>query len=242
MRAGPLCPARCQGFLPERKRSAGNDPAAVRVRIRQASSSEAVKTMGKPASGGTSDYEGKRDFSRTPEPRGGKSGGARPIFVIQEHAASSHHFDFRLEVDDTLKSWAVPKGPSTDPRVKRLAVPTEDHPLDYADFEGAIPDGQYGAGEVLLWDRGPYDNVTSKDGKAMSIAEALDHGFAEIVLHGQKLSGGYRLQRMGGAGEDWLLIKSDDDAADARRNPVSTEPESVKTGRSIGEIGEREDG
>lgn len=186
-------------------------------------------------------YKKKRDFSSTSEPEGGgRSGNKRPIFVIQEHAASSHHFDFRLEVDGALKSWAVPKGPSTDPRDKRLAVPTEDHPLAYADFEGVIPEGQYGAGTVIVWDRGEYDNITEKNGKRVPLAEALEHGHALIRLHGKKLRGGYALQRFRGRqsddGEQWLLIKMDDDEADARRNPVSSEPESVISARTLDEV------
>lgn len=192
-----------------------------------------------------SDYEKKRDFSATPEPKAGdRKGGKAPIFVIQEHAASSHHFDFRIEVDGTLKSWAVPKGPSTDPREKRLAIPTEDHPLAYADFEGVIPEGQYGAGRVIVWDRGEYDNITERDGRKKALAQALEDGHALIRLHGHKLSGGYALQRFrdrdSDEGELWLLIKMDDDQADARRNPVSTEPESVISGRTLKELRARE--
>lgn len=191
----------------------------------------------------TDRYSRKRDFSKTPEPRGGKARrGKRPIFVIQKHDASSLHYDFRIEVAGVLKSWAVPKGPSTDPAVKRLAIPTEDHPLDYADFEGVIPEGQYGGGTVLVWDRGPYDNITEKDGKLQPIDTALERGHALIRLHGKKLSGGYVLQRTGkGKKAQWLLVKMKDDAADARRNPVSTEGESVLSGRTIKQIA-REDG
>jgi len=184
------------------------------------------------------DYEKKRDFSKTPEPKGGKRRpGKRPIFVIQHHKARSEHYDFRLEVDGVLKSWAVPKGPSTDPRVKRLAVPTEDHPLDYADFEGVIPEGEYGAGPVIVWDTGPYKNLTEKGEKTKSMAKAVKDGHVLVELKGKKLRGGYALQRMGKSdGAQWLLVKMRDDEADARRNPVSTEPESVKSGRSVDEI------
>lgn len=192
----------------------------------------------------TEAYARKRDFSRTPEPRGGgrRPSGKGPIFVIQKHDASTLHYDFRLQIGDRLVSWAVPKGPSTDPREKRLAVPTEDHPLDYADFEGVIPEGEYGAGTVLVWDTGPYDNVTEKDGEPVGIEQALAHGHIAVRLHGKKLEGGYALQRMG-RDEDaqWLLIKMDDDAADARRNPVSTEPKSVLSGRTLKEIAEKAD-
>ncbi|MEX0922406.1 MAG: DNA polymerase ligase N-terminal domain-containing protein [Rhodovibrionaceae bacterium] len=185
-------------------------------------------------------YAAKRDFSKTPEPRSGKRRSkAAPLFVIQQHAASSLHYDFRIEVAGTLKSWAVPKGPSTDPKVKRLAIPTEDHPLDYADFEGVIPEGQYGGGTVQVWDCGPYDNITEKDGKTQPIETALKQGHALIFLHGRKLTGGYALQRTGkGKDAKWLLIKMDDAEADARRNPVSTEGKSVLSGRTIAEIAE----
>jgi len=187
------------------------------------------------------EYRSKRDLHSTPEPRGGKRGGNEPIFVIQKHDARNLHYDLRIEADGVLKSWAVPKGPSTDPRVKRLAVPTEDHPLDYADFEGVIPDGQYGGGTVLVWDRGPCRNISEKDGKPIPIAEAVKKGHVSVRLEGRKLRGGYTLVRTG-KGEDarWLLIKMRDDEADARRNPVSTEPQSVLTGRTIEEIAEQE--
>lgn len=192
------------------------------------------------------EYANKRNFSRTPEPRGasGNASGRSadgPVFVIQKHDASSLHYDFRIEVDGTLKSWAVPKGPSTDPREKRLAIPTEDHPLDYADFEGVIPEDQYGGGTVLMWDRGAYENITEKDDEVVPMSKALDQGHALFWLHGKKLTGGYALQRTDkGKDAQWLLVKMDDDEADARRNPVSTEPKSVRSGRTIEEIAEDE--
>ncbi len=188
------------------------------------------------------DYDAKRDFDRTPEPRGDTSSSDDdPCFVIQKHDASSLHYDLRLEIDGTLKSWAVPKGPSTDPSDKRLAIPTEDHPLDYADFEGTIPEDQYGGGTVLVWDRGSFDNITEKDGELQPLDEAWKNGHLLVELHGEKISGGYALQRTdSGDDANWLLIKMDDDAADARRNPVSTEPDSVLSGRSIDEIADDE--
>ncbi len=160
-----------------------------------------------------------------------------PRFVIQKHDASTLHYDVRLEVDGVLKSWVVPKGPSTDPGEKRLALPTEDHPLDYADFEGVIPEGEYGAGTVLVWDTGPYENITEKEDGLRPMAEAIEDGHVLVRLHGEKLQGGYAFQRTG-SGEDarWLLVKMDDEAADARRNPVSTEPLSVLSGRDLDEI------
>ncbi len=160
-----------------------------------------------------------------------------PRFVIQKHAASSLHYDFRLEVDGTLRSWAVPKGPSTDPRVKRLAVEVEDHPLEYADFEGRIGSGNYGAGAVIVWDAGTYRNLDED----RSMAEAIDAGHVKFWLDGEKLTGGWTLQRTdAGAKPQWLLIKRRDEHADARRNPESTQPESVKSGRTLEEVGEEE--
>jgi DNA ligase D-like protein (predicted 3'-phosphoesterase) len=188
------------------------------------------------------DYEQKRDFRRTPEPSGdGEHNSDKPIFVIQKHDASNLHYDFRLEVEGVLKSWAVPKGPSTDPSEKRLAMPTEDHPLDYADFEGVIPEGEYGGGTVLVWDRGPYRNLRAeKEDESPSMSKSLEEGKAEVWLEGEKLTGGYALIRTGGDDERWLLIKMDDEEADARRNPTSTEPLSVLSGRTLEEIAEDE--
>jgi DNA ligase D-like protein (predicted 3'-phosphoesterase) len=188
------------------------------------------------------EYEEKRDFRKTPEPKAEGDGGKDERFVIQKHAASSLHYDFRLEHDGVLKSWAVPKGPSTDPSDKRLAVMTEDHPLGYADFEGVIPEGEYGAGTVIVWDSGTYENRTRKDDDQLKpVDEALEDGHLVVYLHGEKLRGGYALQHTGWHSEnDWLLIKVDDEEADARRNPVSTEPGSVKSGRTIEEVAEEE--
>jgi DNA ligase D-like protein (predicted 3'-phosphoesterase) len=189
------------------------------------------------------EYHKKRDFRRTKEPSGGnKQSSDKPIFVIQKHDASNLHYDFRIEIEGVLKSWAIPKGPSTDPSEKRLALPTEDHPLEYADFEGVIPEGEYGAGPVLVWDTGPYRNLRAeKDDESLSMQKSYDEGKLEIYLEGQKLEGGYALIRTGD-GEDarWLLIKMDDVQADARRNPTSTEPNSVLTGRSLEEVREEE--
>lgn len=184
-------------------------------------------------------YRDKRDFRKTTEPSGkGKRKKSRqPIFVVQKHDARRLHYDFRLEVDGVLKSWAVPKGPSTDPREKRLAVPTEDHPYEYADFEGIIPEGEYGAGTVLVWDAGTYRNLKEKDGKEVPMANAIENGHATFWLEGKKLRGGYALTRFRkGKDESWLLVKMDDEEADARRNPVSSEPESVISGRTLEEV------
>jgi DNA ligase D-like protein (predicted 3'-phosphoesterase) len=185
--------------------------------------------------GDLDDYDAKRDFSKSPEPRGRRKGKREPgalRFVIQEHAARSLHYDFRLEVGGVLKSWAVPKGPSTDPREKRLAVQVEDHPLDYASFEGEIGAG-YGAGRVIVWDRGTWRSLSEGP-----IEEALERGHLSLWLDGEKLRGGWTLHRTGpGAKPQWLLIKRRDEGADTRRNPVSTQPESVISGRTVDEIG-----
>lgn len=162
-----------------------------------------------------------------------------PTFVIQKHDASSLHYDFRLEVDGVLKSWAVPKGPSTDPRDKRLAMEVEDHGLEYGDFEGVIEEGSYGAGSVIVWDRGTYENLSEDE----SMAEALERGSARVWLHGEKLRGGYTLRRTsGGKKPQWLLMKRRDEEADARRNPVSSEPRSVLSGRTIEEVAAEREG
>jgi DNA ligase D-like protein (predicted 3'-phosphoesterase) len=184
------------------------------------------------------DYRAKRDLRRSPEPAGRRRRRRRqPRFVVQKHAASSLHYDFRLEVGDVLKSWAVPKGPSTDPRDKRLAMAVEDHPLDYADFEGVIPEGQYGAGSVIVWDTGPYRNLTERDGREVPLEQALADGHAVVELDGEKLRGGYALTRIGtGSQERWLLVKTRDERADARRRPVSTQPESVLSGRTVEQV------
>ncbi|MGQ9572226.1 MAG: DNA polymerase ligase N-terminal domain-containing protein [Dehalococcoidia bacterium] len=180
-------------------------------------------------------YRKKRDFRRTSEPKGSrKKPGKQPIFVIQKHDASTLHYDFRLEVGGVLKSWAVPKGPSTNPKDKRLAMPTEDHPLDYADFEGVIPEGQYGAGTVLVWDTGTYRNITKKDGEEIAVERAIEDGHLAVWLEGKKLKGGYALTEIGkGKSRRWLLVKMVDEEADARRNPVSSQPESVLSGRTV---------
>jgi len=185
-------------------------------------------------------YRDKRDPTKTNEPAVRRSRGSKrrrsraaPRFVIQKHAASSLHYDFRLEVDGTLRSWAVPKGLSTDPREKRLAVEVEDHPLEYADFEGVIGEGNYGAGAVIVWDAGTYRNLD----ESRSMAQAITAGHVKVWLEGEKLRGGWTLQRTRQGGQpQWLLIKRRDQAADARRRPQNTQPESVKTGRTVEQV------
>lgn len=183
-------------------------------------------------------YRQRRNLRRSPEPAARRRPG-RPgrRFVIHQHDATSRHYDFRLEADGVLKSWAVPKGPSTDPRQRRMARRTEDHPVDYADFEGVIPPGEYGAGPVIVWDAGSYCNLTRRDGAEVPVGEALEAGHVVFWLDGQKLTGGYALTRIaGGEQERWLLVKAADEAADARRNPVRTQPESVRSGRRIEDV------
>jgi len=183
-------------------------------------------------------YRRKRDFGKTPEPSGKKkSKDKAPIFVIQKHDARQLHYDFRIEVDGVLKSWAVPKGPSLNPAEKRLAVPTEDHPMEYADFEGVIPEGEYGAGTVMVWDNGTYENIKEKDGNKVAMDRCIEQGHIAIRLDGKKLKGGYGLVRTGkGDKARWLLIKMRDAHADARRNPVSSQPKSALTGRTLKQI------
>jgi DNA ligase D-like protein (predicted 3'-phosphoesterase) len=156
-----------------------------------------------------------------------------PRFVVQRHDASTLHFDFRLEVDGVLVSWAIPRGPSLDPRDKRLAIRTEDHSLDYLAFEGRIGDG-YGAGTVIVWDIGVYRNRTQRGGAAVPLAEAVDEGHLSFWLEGTKIRGGFALTRVGSPGgrEHWLLVKRRDEAADRRRKPTATQLESVLTGRT----------
>lgn len=131
------------------------------------------------------EYNRKRDFSRSPEPQGGRSSASDPQFVIQKHDARNLHYDFRLEADGVLISWAVPKGPSTDPSVRRLAIHVEDHPLDYATFEGVIPEGEYGAGTVIIWDRGSYRNLMDEKDPPLSVFESVGAGHVEVWLEGK---------------------------------------------------------
>src|SRR5437870_9087999 len=150
------------------------------------------------------DYKKKRHFKKTPEPGPDKkTSDTGRLFVIQKHRASHLHYDFRLEADGVLKSWAVPKGPSLDPSVKRLAMQVEDHPVDYADFEGVIPEGEYGGGTVMVWDQGVY---APED--ARSVSHALAKGELKFVLLGQKLKGSFVLVRT--RDRQWLLIKHRD--------------------------------
>ncbi len=187
------------------------------------------------------EYAKKRHFDRTPEPAGkiaaGQPGGR---FVVQKHAASRLHYDLRLEHAGVLKSWAVPKGPSLDPTHKRLAVMVEDHPLDYIDFEGIIPDGEYGAGRVMVWDRGTYHWAgpeTSAAQQAKAFAAGLAKGHLSVILQGEKLNGEFALVRARRAGENaWLLIKARDSSAG--EEDVLSLDQSVVSGKRLEEIGD----
>lgn len=185
--------------------------------------------------GQLSQYEKRRTVRRSGEPPGivKKSG---PIFVIQKHAASHLHYDVRLSIDGVLVSWAVPKGPSTSTSVKRLAVRTDDHPMAYANFEGVIPEGEYGAGTVMVWDKGTYKNIKKHEGKVVPMSECLSRGTIEVWLEGTKLQGGYAFIRMQGKKEQWLMIKMKDAAARERGNPVATKTKSALTGRTMKQI------
>src|SRR4051794_26982133 len=185
-------------------------------------------------------YQAKRDFSKTAEPSG--TARVKPAerlrFVIQKHAASRLHYDLRLELDGVFKSWAVTKGPSRDPRDRRLAVEVEDHPLDYGDFEGTIPEGEYGGGTVMLWDRGFWATDDGEDPE-----HALRKGDLKFTLAGEKLKGGWVLVRMRhdrersrGKRNNWLLIKHRDGHELEGGDPVTDEDRSVASGRTMEEI------
>ena len=161
-----------------------------------------------------STYKQKRNFKETPEPTGGKADSHQLHFVIQKHDASHLHYDFRLEMGGVLKSWAVPKGPSLDPSVKRLAMMVEDHPYDYKNFEGIIPSG-YGAGTVIVWDEGTYESslikTSNKKEQDKNLRQQLHQGNLKVTLHGKKLKGEFALVKTKGMGENsWLLIKHKD--------------------------------
>ena len=203
---------------------------------------------------GLNEYRRKRDFSKTPEPAGevkppakAKPAGspepasapeaaAGPMFVVQKHQASHLHYDFRLEMAGVLKSWAVPKGPSLDPSQKRLAVRTEDHPLEYGDFEGVIPEDQYGGGTVMVWDIGHVEF----EGSQAATAELVESRQAlSLVLRGTKLTGRWRLvpfHARGEAQKNWLLIKSRDESARDHGDLLVDQPDSAMTGRSLEQI------
>jgi bifunctional non-homologous end joining protein LigD len=210
----------------------------------------------KPVGGETEslqEYRKKRDFEKTPEPAGGAAEPRpeQPRYLIQKHAASRLHYDLRLELDGVLLSWAVPKGPSLDPKEKRLAAHVEDHPLEYGSFEGIIPEGEYGGGTVMLWDEGWWEpdmewlhaSSTKKQIKAAEgagPAGMLEQGELKFKLHGKKLKGSFVLVRMkprpGERGESWLLIKHRDEEATEDGDITEAQPHSVVSGRSLEQI------
>jgi len=187
------------------------------------------------------EYRRKRDFSRTAEPEGGPARTARkPAFVIQKHAASHLHYDLRLEHDGVMKSWAVPKGPSLDPSVKRLAMQVEDHPIEYNEFEGTIPKGEYGGGTVMLWDRGTYSYGGSNPDPDEGIRQGLQKGDFKFVLNGKRLRGSWALVRMKRRDQpgkpQWLLIKHQDEYAAPGSDVGAQYQTSVSTDRTMEEI------
>ena len=235
---------------PSAKKSTAKRPGARKTTAKKttakkaAARTSATKTASrKPPSRATpraqlAEYRRKRDFSKTAEPSGARKSASRAKalrFVIQKHAASHLHYDFRLELDGVMKSWAVPKGPSTDPSVRRLAMEVEDHPIDYNTFEGTIPAGEYGGGTVMLWDRGTYD--AEDGGGAESLREGYARGDLKITLDGERLQGSWVLVRMKRPGRpQWLLIKHRDEHASARGDVTERETTSVATGRTMEEI------
>jgi bifunctional non-homologous end joining protein LigD len=179
-------------------------------------------------------YKQKRNFKSTTEPAGGTSNRGKLIFVIQKHDASRLHYDFRLEMDGVLKSWAVPKGPSTDPAVKRLAMMVEDHPYDYKNFEGIIPEGNYGAGTVIIWDTGTYEPIEPVKGKKARekfLLKQLKEGSVKIILHGEKLKGEWALVHTKQSENSWLLIKHKDEFASSA--DVTNKSKSVVSGKTL---------
>ena len=182
-------------------------------------------------------YRTMRDFGVTPEPSGGKAKKAKlPIFVIQKHHASHMHYDFRLEMEGVLKSWAVPKGPSYDPTIKRLAMMTEDHPYDYAKFEGIIPAGNYGAGNVIIWDNGTWEFIEPGDDPV----KAIKNGKLTFRMYGKKMFGEWALVKIkgkyGDKGNEWLLLKHRDEYANEKIDVTEVAPRSVISNRLVDEV------
>lgn len=183
---------------------------------------------------GLEKYQKMRDFGQTPEPRGRKTRArTRTTFVVQKHRASHLHYDFRLEMEGVLKSWAVPKGPSYDPGVRRLAMMTEDHPYEYGSFEGVIPAGNYGAGNVIIWDEGEWEFL----GPGTDPVAAVKDGKLTFKLEGKKLHGEWALIRTrGGKGNEWLLLKHRDEWANTEIVVTEVAPLSVVSGLSVEEV------
>jgi len=188
---------------------------------------------------GLREYKSKRKFGKTPEPKPGlRDKRDNLIFVIHKHAARALHYDLRLEIEGVLKSWAVPKGPSLDPSLKRLAVIVEDHPFDYKDFEGVIPEGNYGAGSVIIWDRGFYHHPSAGDRKESEklLLDGLRKGDMKFVLEGEKLHGEFALVKTGMSEKSWLLLKKKDRYA--IKGDILKENRSVVSGKTLEEVSE----
>ncbi|MGE5847156.1 MAG: DNA polymerase ligase N-terminal domain-containing protein [Ignavibacteria bacterium] len=187
---------------------------------------------------GLHEYKKKRDFKKTSEPAGaGKTKGRELIFVVQKHDATNLHYDFRLELEGVLKSWAVPKGPTLNPQEKRLAMMVEDHPFDYKDFEGVIPEGQYGAGKVIVWDNGTYHakNILDRRENEKVLKQGLEKGDLKFILNGKKLKGEFALVKMKTAQKNsWLLIKKKDEFSTAE--DILEDSASVLTGNTLEEV------
>jgi bifunctional non-homologous end joining protein LigD len=186
---------------------------------------------------GLTEYTSKREFGKTPEPKpGSPPEEGRLLFVVHKHAARALHYDLRLELDGVLKSWAVPKGPSLEPSAKRLAVMVEDHPFDYKDFEGVIPEGNYGAGSVIIWDRGFYHHPSTRDEDESEklLRDGLEKGDMKFVLHGEKLHGEFALVRTGKGGKSWLLLKKNDRSA--AKGDILKENRSVESHKTLEEM------
>jgi DNA ligase D-like protein (predicted 3'-phosphoesterase) len=180
-------------------------------------------------------YKEKRNFNKTSEPKGNQQFRSvkNKIYVIQKHDASNLHYDLRLESEGILKSWVLPKGPSMDSSVKRLAIPTENHPIEYATFEGVIPDGQYGAGTVILWDKGYYKSTKENE----SFEKSLEKGHSTLNISGNKLRGDFALIRTGkDENARWLFFKMKGKEARPGSNITKEHPNSVKTGKSLEEV------
>ncbi len=189
---------------------------------------------------GLTDYISKRAFEKTPEPKPGLKSQGRLQFVVHKHAARALHYDLRLELEGVLKSWAVPRGPSLDPSLKRLAVMVEDHPLNYKDFEGVIPEGNYGAGSVIIWDKGFYHHPSTTDENESEklLLEGFRKGDMKFVLEGEKLHGEFALVRMGKDGKSWLLLKKKD--RNAVKGDILEENRSVVSHKTLEEMLEAE--
>ena len=241
-RAGSSKAAKRAAAARPAKKGAGRSPKAVKRRA--AATAARGRAALVPAS--LAEYAAKRDFTRTAEPKGGRAPAAKKLrYVIQKHAASRLHFDLRLELDGVMKSWAVPKGPSLDPAVKRLAMEVEDHPIEYNTFEGTIPQGEYGGGTVMLWDRGTYEYGGTMSGDPIeALRAAYAKGDFKFVLHGERLKGSWvlvRTRRDERGKQQWLLIKHRDEFAEEGADDEARATTSVSTGRSMEEIAAGDD-